>query len=87
MGTVYTMMAFDRECTTYRRVDGDSDGTVLPAFIVVDHVTNKVGHGPTERAAHDAVRRACQLENHDGVSRSNVSTRALTRASSRVGEP
>jgi hypothetical protein len=50
-------------------------------------VTNKVGHGPTERAAHDAVRRACQLENHDGVSRSNVSTRALTRASSRVGEP
>jgi hypothetical protein len=51
MCTVYTTIAFDRARTTYRRVDGDSDGTDPPASIVVDPVRNKVSHGLTERAA------------------------------------
>ena len=63
MCTAYTMTAFDRECTTYRRVGGESDGTDSLAFIVVDHVTRKVAHASTEQAARDAVRRPCQLEN------------------------
>jgi hypothetical protein len=50
-------------------------------------VTSKVGHGPTERAAQDEVRRLCQLKNHDPGFAIECLDAGVTRWSSRWVKP